>query len=329
MKFGLFYNPQIPKSLESGEWDPGQEIRRFDEMFEQVELADRLGFDYVWLGEHHFTAEYAHNSSPEVILGALSQRTKNIRLGTGIMQMSHNDPIRAAERVGTIDMLSRGRFEFGFGKGQDAEIAPWMEGLIGAAKDRNWAAVQVAVDILGSPMRWEGVDNEFFHLPGRTIVPKPVQQPHPPLWSSSFSPEGVVDAARRGIGSLFLSPMGPSKLGPVVDQYWSTLLNDCHPIAKAVNPAIISFAHVMIARTDEQAVERAGQMIEWSGYGLGGGLELAFHDGDANLNRAFHDYKEGRGDARLSVGVEQRILDQGEYFINSPSHILAGVDRAR
>ncbi len=81
MQFGLFFEAQMPRP-----WDPDSEYRLFQELLEQIELADRLGYDYVWCTEHHFMEEYSHLSAPEVLLAAASQRTRRIRLGHGIIQ---------------------------------------------------------------------------------------------------------------------------------------------------------------------------------------------------------------------------------------------------
>ena len=112
MKFGVFYEHQLPRP-----WEEDSEYRLLQDALEQVELADRLGFDVVWEVEHHFLEEYSHSSAPEVFLGACSQRTKDIRLGHGIIQTApgYNHPARTAERVATLDLLSGGRVEFGSG----------------------------------------------------------------------------------------------------------------------------------------------------------------------------------------------------------------------
>jgi len=96
---------------------PDDERQLYQNALTQVELADRLGYDYAWEVEHHFLEEYSHSPSPEVFLGAASQRTKNIRLGHGIMLMlpGYNHPARAAERIATLDLVSRGRVEWGTG----------------------------------------------------------------------------------------------------------------------------------------------------------------------------------------------------------------------
>ena len=98
MKFGIFYEHQLPRP-----WTEGAEQQLFNEALDQVELADRLGIDFAWEVEHHFLEEYSHSSAPEVFLAAASQRTKNIRLGHGIVQLPTNHPARVAERVSTLD----------------------------------------------------------------------------------------------------------------------------------------------------------------------------------------------------------------------------------
>src|SRR6266513_4923615 len=112
MRFGLFYEHQNPRPWE----EERSEHRLMKDALEQVELADRLAFDCVWEVEHHFLEEYSHSSAPEVFLGAASQRTKRIRLGHGVVQLTTNQPHRVAERVATLDLLSGGRVELGMGE---------------------------------------------------------------------------------------------------------------------------------------------------------------------------------------------------------------------
>src|SRR3989454_5730382 len=138
MRFGLFYEHQLPRP-----WPEGAEERLYSDALEQVELADRVGFDYLWEVEHHFLEEYSHSSAPEVFLGAASQRTTRIRLGHGIVQTppGFNHPARVAERIATLDLVSGGRVEFGtgesssqaelggFGVDRDLKRAQWEEAL--------------------------------------------------------------------------------------------------------------------------------------------------------------------------------------------------------
>ena len=94
MKFGIFYELQLPRP-----WEPHSEFRLYQNALDQVELADKLGYDFAWEVEHHFLEEYSHSPAPEVFLAAASQRTKQIRLAHGIMQLTTVHPARVAERL--------------------------------------------------------------------------------------------------------------------------------------------------------------------------------------------------------------------------------------
>src|SRR5262249_60125227 len=113
MRFGIFYEHQFPRP-----WDEGGELKLFQDALDQVELGDRLGIDHAWEVEHHFLEEYSHSSAPEVFLAAASQRTTQIRLGHGIVLMppGYNHPARIAERIATLDLVSKGRVDFGTGE---------------------------------------------------------------------------------------------------------------------------------------------------------------------------------------------------------------------
>ena len=134
MRFGIFYEHQLPRP-----WDEDAEEKLLTDALEQVELADRVGIDYVWEVEHHFLEEYSHSSAPEVFLAAASQRTKNIRLGHGIVQLppDFNHPARVAERIATLDLISGGRVDFGTGEASSqAEL-----GGFGVDRDEQARAV--------------------------------------------------------------------------------------------------------------------------------------------------------------------------------------------
>ena len=92
MKFGIFYELQLPRT-----WKEDDELNLYQNALEQIELADRLGYDHAWQVEHHFLEEYSHSPAPESFLAAASQRTRQIRLGHGIMQLTTNPPARVAE----------------------------------------------------------------------------------------------------------------------------------------------------------------------------------------------------------------------------------------
>src|SRR5258708_37367854 len=115
MKFGIFYELQLPRP-----WEEGDELRLYQNALTQLETADRLGYDHAWVVEHHFLGEYSHSPSPESFLAAASQRTKKSRLGHGIFQPTTNHPARGPDRAAVLDRLSQGRVWFG--KGESASV---------------------------------------------------------------------------------------------------------------------------------------------------------------------------------------------------------------
>ena len=141
MKFGLFYEHQLPKPPNQEQWDPDAEHKMMKNALDQLEMADSIGFDYVFEVEHHFLEEYSHSSAPEVFLAAASQRTKNMRLGHGITLMPprYNHPARVAERIATLDLISNGRVEFGTGESASLmELGGFNVGFDPVEKRRMW-----------------------------------------------------------------------------------------------------------------------------------------------------------------------------------------------
>jgi alkanesulfonate monooxygenase SsuD/methylene tetrahydromethanopterin reductase-like flavin-dependent oxidoreductase (luciferase family) len=207
MKFGIFYEHQLPRP-----WRDGDELRLFQEALDQVELADGLGLDYAWEVEHHFLEEYSHSPSPEVFLAACSQRTKRIRLAHGIVLMPppYNHPAKVAERIACLDLVSNGRVDFGTG-----ESASRLElegfGIDPAQKRAMWleATEQVANMMAMDP--YPGYQGEYFSMPCRNVVPKPVQKPHPPMWVACSTRETIHLAAKLGLGALTFAFIDPEE----------------------------------------------------------------------------------------------------------------------
>src|SRR5881398_2668839 len=134
MKISLFYEFALPRP-----WVPDDERQMLQDCLDEVEVADKAGFSTVWLTEHHFLEEYCHSTAPEMLLAAASQRTKDIRLGFGIMHLppAVNHPARVAERIATLDLISDGRVEFGTGEGATTtEVGGF--GTVRAEKKEAW-----------------------------------------------------------------------------------------------------------------------------------------------------------------------------------------------
>src|SRR5215468_9381849 len=100
MKFGLFYQIQVPKP-----WNADSEFRRIHEALDQICYAEEMGFDSVWFSEHHFRPVWSHNSAPDLTLAAVSQRTTRLRLGVGVVLAPIHHPLHIAARMATLDIL--------------------------------------------------------------------------------------------------------------------------------------------------------------------------------------------------------------------------------
>ena len=295
MKFSIFFEHQLPKPYNSTTWDEGQELRLFQQALEQTEFADQLGFDYVFEVEHHFLEEYAQSSAPEIFLAAASQRTKNMRLGHGIVLMPppYNHPARVAERIATLDLVSNGRVEFGTG-----ESSSEMElGGFGVSREEKRAMWEEATRECLRMMYEEpypGYEGDYFSMPSRNVIPKPVQKPHPPVWLAASRREMVLLAARLGVGSLGFAFETPDEAKERVETYWRLIREECFPIGAAINPAVAVLTQFMCCDTDEEAIEKGVDGAQFFSYSLsyyyGGYHGAPRHEpGRISLGRRFTD----------------------------------------
>lgn len=250
MKFGIFYEHQLPRP-----WTATSEYELLQNSLKEVELADALGYDYVWEVEHHFLEEYSHSSAPEVFLAAASQRTKNIRLGHGIIQLTTNQPHRVAERVATLDLISGGRVELGLGEGAGpAELHPF--GIRVRDKRERWEEAVRAIVPMFTKDSWE-FHGQFYDFPARNVIPKPFQKPHPPLWVACSNIQTIGNAGTWGMGALGFSFVSPEAAQAWVHRYYNNILSP-NPITDYPrNPNIAIVNGFMCARTDEEALEKA------------------------------------------------------------------------
>ena len=232
MKFGIFYEHQIPRP-----WNDGDEHKLFKDALAQVELADRLGIDYIWEVEHHFLEEYSHSSAPEVFLAACSQRTRQIRLGHGIVLMppGYNHPARVAERIATLDLISDGRVDWGTGE-SSSRIE--LEGFDIDPKRKHdmWEETVRETARMMAAEPYPGFEGRYFSMPHRNVVPKPLQKPHPPIWVACSNRETIKIAARMGIGALTFAFVDADEARHWVSEYYDTFERECEPVGLAVNP---------------------------------------------------------------------------------------------
>jgi alkanesulfonate monooxygenase SsuD/methylene tetrahydromethanopterin reductase-like flavin-dependent oxidoreductase (luciferase family) len=251
MKFGIFYELQLPRP-----WKDGDEHKLYQRALDQLELADKLGYDYAWEVEHHFLEEYSHSSAPESFLAAASQRTKRIRLGHGIFQITTNHPARVAERIATLDLLSNGRCEFGMGEsGSITELEPF-----GVAIEKKREIFEEAVQTIIPMFKDGGSEHhgKHFNMPLRNVLPKPMQKPHPPLWVACSQLDTLARCGEWGMGALGFQFVSANAAHAWVHAYYNAFVRRQRKLADyKSNPNIALVSFFMCARTDEEARARA------------------------------------------------------------------------
>ena len=256
MEFGLFIQGYVPKFRR--EVDPDAEHHAFMDELEVVQAADKAGFKYVWVTEHHFLDEYSHLSANDVVLGYLAHATERIHLGSGIFnplpQVNH--PAKVAERVAMLDHLSGGRFEFGTGRGAGSlEILGFLPGM----KDLSGTR-EIWEDVIGEfPKMWlqdeyEGYDGKFWSLPPRKVLPKPYGKLHPAMWYAAGNTSSYEMAARRGLGVLGFSVGSFDELGPVLKAY-KDAIGSADPVGAFVNDNVMVTTAAFLA--EDQATATA------------------------------------------------------------------------
>lgn len=213
MKFSLFYE------MQTDDPSPASERQMFHDCVEQVVLADQLGYHCCWEVEHHGLREYSHSSAPEVFLSFVAARTERIRIGHGITltPYRYNHPIRIAERIATLDILSRGRVNWGSGKSSSLTEQEAFQNTIPELHAQWLEALEII------PRMWReevfSFKGQFFDIPPIQVVPKPVQSPHPPMFAACSKPGSAEAVGALGLGALNFALGNQENLAAKVQGY--------------------------------------------------------------------------------------------------------------
>ena len=197
MRFGIFYEHQLPRPWDDGRRGEAAAATRSS----RSSWPTRLGIDYVWEVEHHFLEEYSHSSAPEVFLAAASQRTKNIRLGHGIVQLppNFNHPARIAERIGDARPDLRTAASTSAPARRARRPSSAASASTASEKRAQWEEALDAITRMFVEEPFAGYDGQLASpMPPRNVVPKPKQKPHPPLWVACSRRETILLAGRSG-----------------------------------------------------------------------------------------------------------------------------------
>ncbi len=255
MKFGMLYELQFPKP-----WDGKTEADIFHEALDQIVLAEEVGFEYVWFVEHHFLTEFAHSCSPEVFLGAVSQRTSTIRLGHAVVLLPVNHPVRVAEYVATLDIMSGGRVEFGTGRsGTPYQLTPF-----GVDINDTLGMWEEALEII--PRMWTEEffehKGKYYDIPRREVIPKPLQKPHPPMWVACTREETFQAAGEKGLGALCFTLGNPGDMQRRIQTYREAS-RTARPVGKFVNEQVSAFTIAHCDLDNAKARKLGGEAGMW------------------------------------------------------------------
>lgn len=254
MKFGLLYEMQRPH--EDYKIDHTALI---EETIEQCQLADEVGFDYLWFVEHHFLTSFSGSSAPEVIISALARLTSRIHIGFGVTVLPHHHPVQVAERIAMVDHLSGGRVEFGVGRS-----SPYEQLGLGVDPRETREMMLESMEII--PKIWTTPGNyshegKYFNISPREILPKPHQDPHPPMWMACTQPSSYELAAERGVGVLSFGSGAPAGMRQHVDNYRENI-KSANPVGAFVNNQWANFTLGHCGDNNQEARELGAKAIK-------------------------------------------------------------------
>jgi alkanesulfonate monooxygenase SsuD/methylene tetrahydromethanopterin reductase-like flavin-dependent oxidoreductase (luciferase family) len=290
--------------------NPTRWPRPFEELFPEtvstIAAVEEMGFDYVWLGEHHFS-EDGYAPSPLVTANAIAQHTTSIRIATGVMLLPLYHPVRFAEDVALVDVLSGGRFEPGVAVGwRPEEFAPF-EIPLSERGSRTDETLEIATRLwAGEALSFHG---RHFRLDGVKLMPLPVQRPHPRIWVGGYTRAALRRAARAGDGIV---------ASTLTEAIYHDYLAELEACGKDPDTALVSagFQWFMVSREPAKTFDEVTPyVIEWVNFyadWLGGENEFIHRVGSADDLRTYQ---------LLDVVQPSEAVDRiGAYLARVPCH---------
>jgi alkanesulfonate monooxygenase SsuD/methylene tetrahydromethanopterin reductase-like flavin-dependent oxidoreductase (luciferase family) len=259
VKFAVFYEIPVARP-----WGEHSEYDAYQNTIEQAVAADQLGWHAFWTVEHHFLEEFSHCSNPEVLYGAIAARTKNLRIGYGVrlMPRPYNHPVRTAESVAVLDLVSSGRVDRGTGR---SATRAELEGF-GVDPHETRAMWREAIrHVVGCwTNEYYEFDGDHWSMPRRRVQPKPIQKPHPPVWGATTSDEGHAEVGGHGIGLCsFAVGVTPEEIGRKISIYREAIAKCSDPLTGHVHDEAATFTMVNVAPTTDEARAVARESFEW------------------------------------------------------------------
>jgi natural product biosynthesis luciferase-like monooxygenase protein len=225
---------------------------------DECRLAEALGFEAVWLAEHHFSP-YGIAPSLGALAAAIARETRRVRIGTAVVIAPFAHPLRIAEEWAMVDILSDGRLEFGLGRGYQP---PEFRGLE-ASMERTRERFDEALEVIRRAWTEErfSFEGEFYRVRDLSVLPRPVQRPHPPLWTAAVSPDTFALAARRGLRILTSPAFTPFDVLRKNYDAYRQAYREAHGTDAGADICLNKIVHV--AESSRQAREDMREPVRW------------------------------------------------------------------
>jgi alkanesulfonate monooxygenase SsuD/methylene tetrahydromethanopterin reductase-like flavin-dependent oxidoreductase (luciferase family) len=321
VKFDLYYEIMAPEA-----WTEELERQLYRDVLEQISFADEMGFSTIWFVRHHGRAGYAHSPSPDVVFGAVARATSRIRLGFGVEVLPYHHPFFVAERVSVVDVLSDGRVECGTGRGSGAERAGKILGISPDETQRRW---EESIRLL--PELWTNRDvthqGKYWNWDEpQTLVPRPVQKPHPPLWLAASSAPSIRRAGEYGLGLMLSGYKSLDTITKNVEVYKEAIASPVEQIGYVKNDRVVAATSWLCHDSNDDAMaERMRQAV------------IFWARRDVTLGRGRSSSAQLDLGAQRSDLTDEQLLDvdtgiirvgDPEYFIETTRRYeAAGVDQ--
>ena len=323
MKFALFYEIPVPQP-----WEPDSELIAYQNTLAEAVAGDKAGWDAFWTVEHHFLKEYSHCSNPEVLYGAIAALTERIRLGYGVRltPKPYNHPVRTAESVAVLDLISNGRVDFGTDRSATrAELEGF--GIDPSETRQMWR--EAIEHIVGCWTNDEyAFDGKYWQMPRRRVQPKPLQQPHPPIWGATTSEDGHRQVGELGLGLCsFAVGVSPEEVKKKVDIYRAASETCTAPLGAYVHNQAATFTMALCSDNRDKAIELARESFEW--YPKTGARQIAtVTDWMAERNQDLDSYsyaadmKAHDDDGSLDLLSVEYLIDSNACVLGTPDECL-------
>lgn len=297
-----------------------QEVYRRN--IEIIETLEELGFDGVWVSEHHFR-DYGVLPSIPQMLAFIAARTEKLRLGTGIVVLPLNNPVHVAEEIAQLDVVSGGRVDFGIGRGYQSVEFDGHGISLTEARDRFNEALEIILTIWRNDEVPAFQGDFYSHGPLR-LMPKPLQQPHPPVYIAAVSPETVEMYATRGI-PIIVDPGTPFRKITTAAEVWkTTAAASGHPVDDA---DLIAMRVVWTASSNEQARQDMARFDE------GFDKERIFNERSAPIDSKTNEIAKGfefwQGRYLKSGTVDTDFRWDQQEVIGDPERVIGQIQSLR